>query len=79
MRCDTGEVGRPWFAVVVVTVIAAASAWVLSDARSRTGTGRPVVAILFGHTISEPSTWAVLCLAGCVVFIPMYLVARGAP
>ncbi len=65
--------------MVVVTVIAAASAWVFGDARSRTARGHPVVAILFGHTIAEPSTWAVLCLAGSVVFIPMYLVARRAP
>jgi hypothetical protein len=52
---------------------------VLNDARARAARGRPVVAILFGYTIAEPTTWAVLCLVGCVVFIPMYLVARGAP
>jgi len=65
--------------VLVVSVIAAASAWVFSDARARTSRGHPVVAILFGHTVAEPTTWAVLCLAGCVVFMPMYFVARGAP
>jgi hypothetical protein len=65
--------------VLVVSVIAAGSAWVYNDARSRAARGRPVVAILLGHTVAEPTTWAVLCLAGCVVFIPIYLVARGAP
>ncbi len=65
-------------AVLLLAVIAGASYWVLQDARRRVQDHRPVVAILFGLSIEQPETWAALSLVVCFVFIPMYLVARGA-
>ena len=63
---------------LVVAGVAAVSYWVLQDARARTERRRPVVAVLFGFTVEEPETWAVLCLFVCVLFVPLYLVARRA-
>ena len=63
-------------ATLLVVAVAVVSAWVLLDARTRLEEGRPVVAVLLGVSIERPETWAVLCLFGSVLFIPMYLVAR---
>lgn len=63
-------------AVVLVALIAAAATWVLQDARERAQARRPVVAVLLGVSIDRPEVWAVLCLLGSVIFVPMYLVAR---
>ena len=65
-------------ALVLVVLVAGASVWVLRDAQARAERRRPVVAVLFGITIERPQSWAVRCLLGSVLFIPTYLVARGA-
>jgi hypothetical protein len=63
--------------VLVVALVGACSFWVLRDAQSRTEGGRTVVAVLWGYTIEDPATWAVLCLMACIIFVPIYLRARG--
>jgi hypothetical protein len=70
-------VGTPLIPLIAITVVAACSVWVLRDAQALAGRRRPVVVVLFGFTIAEPSTWAVLCLVGSIAFLPMYLVARN--
>ena len=59
-------------------VVAGASLWVLSDARSRTERGRPVVMTVGSVTVDRPEVWAALCLVLAVVFVPLYLAARRA-
>ncbi|HEX6918302.1 MAG TPA: hypothetical protein VF140_09495 [Phycicoccus sp.] len=63
-------------AAVLVALVAACGVWVLRDAEVRQRAGRPVTVELLGVTIDQPATWAVLCLVGSVLFVPMYLVAR---
>jgi hypothetical protein len=63
--------------VALVVAVAAASAWVLTDARSRSAAGRPVVVWIGGVVIDQPAAWALLCLLAAVVMLPLCLVARG--
>ncbi|HET7762862.1 MAG TPA: hypothetical protein VFL46_10920 [Phycicoccus sp.] len=63
-------------AAVLVALVAVCAVWVLRDAEVRQRAGRPVSVVLLGMTIDQPATWAVLCLLGSVLFVPMYLVAR---
>lgn len=64
-------------AVVVVLGVVALSLWVLGDARTRLAQRRPVVATLGPLTVDRPEAWAALCLLVVVLFLPLYLVARG--
>ncbi len=64
--------------LLVIVLLLACSAWVLQDARAREASRRPVTATVAGVTIDRAEIWAVLCLLLCVLFIPMYLVARAA-
>ncbi len=63
---------------MLVLVVALVSIWVLTDARSRTERGRPVVMTVQGLTVDRPEVWAALCLVVVVVFLPLYLTARRA-
>ena len=63
-------------AAVLVALVAVCGVWVLRDAEVRQRAGRPVSVELLGMTIDQPATWAVLCVVGSVLFVPMYLVAR---
>jgi hypothetical protein len=77
VRWETRGVTTPVVAAaVLVALIASCAAWVLRDAEARESAGRPVAVDLLGTTIDRPATWAVLCLLGSVLFVPMYLVAR---
>ncbi|GAA2495016.1 hypothetical protein [Terrabacter carboxydivorans] len=64
-------------ALVVVLGVVALSLWVLDDARTRLAQRRPVVVTLGRLTVDRPEVWAALCLLVVVLFLPLYLVARG--
>ena len=63
-------------AAVLVALVATCGVWVLRDAETRQHAGHPVSVVLLGMRIDQPATWAVLCVVGSVLFLPMYLVAR---
>lgn len=65
-------------ALLVVVCLGGLSLWVLEDARSRLEQDRPVVVSFGGLTVDRPEVWAALCLLASVLFVPLYLVARGA-
>ncbi len=58
-------------------IVAVASVWVLTDARSRAERGRPVTMTVLGLTVDRPEVWAALCLVVVLVFLPLYLTARS--
>jgi hypothetical protein len=64
--------------LALVLIVAVASVWVLTDARSRAERGRPVTVTVLGLTVDRPEVWAALCLVVIVVFLPLYLAARNA-
>jgi len=69
--------GGALVSVVVLVVWAASVVWVLYDARSMVRRGHRVTASIGRWDIEEPETWALASLVLWVVFLPMYLTARG--
>ncbi|WP_323095373.1 hypothetical protein [Intrasporangium sp. YIM S08009] len=63
--------------LALVLIVAVASVWVLTDARSRAERGRPVTMTVLGLTVDRPEVWAALCLVVVLVFLPLYLTARS--
>jgi hypothetical protein len=66
----------PLLAVLLIVTI---DLWVYDDARKRRDRGRPVVAAIGSLIVDTPEAWLAGCLVLSIIFVPLYMRARGDP
>jgi hypothetical protein len=64
-------------ALLVLLVALATDLWVYADARAQAAHASPVVVTFGTLKVATPAAWLAACVLLWVVFVPLYLTARG--